>query len=93
MRILIVDDEPAMHESYRHCFEPVVTNHDALSDMAAELFADASVPVVEPASAAFDTVHCNQGLDAVAAVEDAIADGNPLGVALIDVGLAPGIDG
>ena len=93
VRILIVDDEPAMHDSYRHCFEPVVTNHDALSDMAVELFGDASVPVAEPAGAAFDTVHCNQGLDAVAAVEDAIADGNPFAVAFIDVRMPPGIDG
>jgi diguanylate cyclase (GGDEF)-like protein len=41
----------------------------------------------------FDTVHCNQGLDAVAAVEDAIADGNPFAVAFIDVRMPPGIDG
>jgi len=93
VRILIVDDEPAMHDSYRHCLEPVATNHDALSDMAVELFGDASVPVSEPAGAAFDTVHCNQGLDAVAAVEDAIFDGNPFAVAFIDVRMPPGIDG
>ena len=93
VRILIVDDEPAMHDSYRHCFEPVATNHDALSDMAVELFGNASVPVSEPGGTGFDTVHCNQGMDAVAAVEDAIADGNPFAVAFIDVRMPPGIDG
>ena len=41
MRILIVDDEPAMHESYRQCFRPQGGGEGAaLSAMAAELFGD-----------------------------------------------------
>ena len=93
MRILIVDDEPAMHDSYRHCFEPAATKNHALDDMAVELFGDVSAPTRESAGAVFDTMHCNQGLDAVAAVEDAIASGNPFAVAFIDVRMPPGIDG
>ncbi len=92
MRILIVDDEPAMHESYRRCFEPVAGGNGALSDMAAELFGE-DAPAAVGADTTFDTVHCSQGLDAVEAVEDAIAAGNPFAVAFIDVRMPPGIDG
>ena len=41
MRILIVDDEPAMHDSYRRCFvEPRSDDGVTLDAMAAELFGD-----------------------------------------------------
>lgn len=94
MRILIVDDEPALHDAYRIAFGAgaAASGGDALADMAAELFgADEAAPV--EAAAAFDCTHCMQGLDAVAAVERAIADGNPYAVAFIDVRMPPGIDG
>lgn len=93
MRILIVDDEPAMHESYRRCFAPQESGNGALNDLAAELFDDASATPVEDAREEFDATHCNQGLDAVAAVQAAIEDGNPYAVAFIDVRMPPGIDG
>lgn len=97
MRILIVDDEPAMHQSYRQCFGgPRDGGRDAaLSAMASELFGDEDGDVrqdVEP-SVAFDCVHHMQGLDAVGAVEDSIASGERFAVAFIDVRMPPGIDG
>ena len=96
MRILIVDDEPAMHDSYRRCFAPKDnTSADALSGMAAELFGDdaPTEPCDTGDTVRFDATHCNQGLDAVAAVERALAEGNPYAVAFIDVRMPPGIDG
>lgn len=95
MRILIVDDEPAMHDSYRRCFAPSVdADNGALSDMAAELFGGDAAPLAGGSdSPSFDTVHCLQGLDAVAEVEAAIAQGAPFAVAFIDVRMPPGIDG
>ncbi|WP_448661659.1 EAL domain-containing protein [Sphingomonas sp. CJ20] len=102
MRILIVDDEPAMHESYRQCFAPTRTggNETALSAMAAELFGDDAEEDAAPDSAddsagaiQFDCTHKMQGLDAVAAVQDAIERGDRYAVAFIDVRMPPGIDG
>ncbi len=58
--------------------------------MAAELFGDDGE---RAAAATPDTVHVNQGLDAVAEVETAIAQGRPFAVAFIDVRMPPGIDG
>jgi len=96
VRILIVDDEPGMHDSYRRCFAPVdTTSADALSGMAAELFGEeaATTPCDDGDTVQFDAVHCMQGLDAVAEVEAAIAQGSPFAVAFIDVRMPPGIDG
>ncbi|MBB5720276.1 diguanylate cyclase (GGDEF)-like protein [Stakelama sediminis] len=97
MRILIVDDEPAMQESYRQCFRTGNDGDDAsvLSDMAAELFGDDAGQ--EEASATqqpeFDCTYKMQGLDAVAAVRAALEADSPYAVAFIDVRMPPGIDG
>jgi diguanylate cyclase (GGDEF)-like protein len=95
MRILIVDDEPAMHDSYRRSFAPA-GNADAgaLDAMAAELFGDDDDSPADSAAAPdFALTHAMQGLAGVAAIEKAIADGDPFAVAFIDVRMPPGIDG
>ena len=93
MRILIVDDEPAMHDGYRRSFAGQRSStSDALDAMAVELFGDDRSGPIEDAPD-FALTHCDQGLDAVAAVERAIADGTPFAVAFIDVRMPPGIDG
>ena len=96
MRILIVDDEPAMHDSYRRCLAPQPDHATAdLDALAAELFADeaAGTGADDDRPAAFDCAHFHQGLEAVAAVEQAMAAGDPFAVAFIDVRMPPGIDG
>ncbi len=97
MRILIVDDEAGMHESYRQCFKGSgagAAQGAALDALAAELFGDDQVdsaPVADQLD--FETVHCMQGLDGVEAVAKAKADGKPFPVAFIDIRMPPGIDG
>ena len=92
-RILIVDDEPAMHDSYRRSFASTRSDDaDALDAMAAELWDDAAAEPVD-AEAGFDLCHAMQGLDGVAAVERALAAGAPFSVAFIDIRMPPGIDG
>jgi diguanylate cyclase (GGDEF)-like protein len=98
MRILIVDDEPAMHDSYRRSFAPVGgADAGALDAMAAELFGDEDAPAASPvasdAAMDFALTHAMQGLDGVAAIEQAMLDGDPYAVAFIDVRMPPGIDG
>lgn len=92
MRILIVDDEPAMHDSYRRSFAPVSADAGALDAMAADLFGDDEAETPD-ADLDFTLTHAMQGLDGVAAVEAAIREGNPYAVAFIDVRMPPGIDG
>jgi diguanylate cyclase (GGDEF)-like protein len=93
MRILIVDDEPAMHDSYRRSFAPVAAATGLLDAMAAELFGDDDAAAPDETGPDFALTHCMQGLDAVAAVEAALRDGDPFAVAFIDVRMPPGIDG
>lgn len=92
-RLLIVDDEPAMHDSYARSFAPAAGADGALDAMAAELFGDEATSVVDDDAPQFALTHCHQGLDAVAAVEAALAAGTPYSVAFIDVRMPPGIDG
>jgi diguanylate cyclase (GGDEF)-like protein len=97
VRILLVDDEAAIHNSYRQCFAAPATGAQdaALSAMASELFGDDEDEAAEPSAddIAFDCVHCTQGLDAVAEIEASLASGNRFAVAFIDVRMPPGIDG
>lgn len=95
MRILIVDDEPAVHDSYRRSFAPVVRD-DALVAMATELYGDANADGgrgADHARPVFDCVHRDQGLEAVEDVRRAVAAGDPFPVAFIDIRMPPGIDG
>lgn len=97
MRILIVDDEAGMHESYRQCFKgsgAEAAQGAALDALAAELFGDDQVDSAPAADLPeFETVHCMQGLDGVEAVARARASGKPFPVAFIDIRMPPGIDG
>ncbi|HXH16661.1 MAG TPA: GGDEF domain-containing response regulator [Sphingomonas sp.] len=93
MRILIVDDEPAMHDSYRRSFVgPRSPGDSALETMAAELFGAQASDTVQDGPA-FVLTHCDQGLDAIAAVERSLAEASPYAVAFIDIRMPPGIDG
>ncbi|WP_294236002.1 EAL domain-containing protein [uncultured Sphingomonas sp.] len=96
MRILIVDDEPAVHDSYAFCFSGLVHGRtdarQTLDAMAADLFGADGRPDGDT-DMVFQPHHCFQGLDAVQAVEQALADGNPFAVAFIDIRMPPGIDG
>ena len=94
VRILIVDDEPGMHESYRQCFAAASPNdqESALNAMASELFGGES-PAAGETAPAFVCDHKMQGLDAVAAVEASRDSGERYSVAFIDIRMPPGIDG
>ena len=94
MRILIVDDEPGMHQSYRQCFRRVGGDQGhALDAMAAELFGDDAAPEAAEEPGNFETVHCMQGAEGVEAVAAGLARGERFAVAFIDVRMPPGIDG
>ena len=92
-RILIVDDEAAMHDSYRRSFARTRSDAgDVLDAMAADLWDDTPETGGEDAPD-YALTHSTQGLDAVAEVERAIAAGTPYAVAFIDIRMPPGIDG
>jgi diguanylate cyclase (GGDEF)-like protein len=100
MRVLVIDDEPAMHEAYRRTFAQAGSGDDAvvLQSLARELFAP-DVPVsaaaaeAEKAIYSFAVDHAEQGLDGLRLVADSLSKGDPYRVAFIDIRMPPGIDG
>lgn len=93
-RILVVDDNPAIHEDFRKIFGSTSTTSAALDAAEAALFgitatndgADALRPVFQIDSAL-------QGQDGLALVRKARADRSPYALAFIDVRMPPGWDG
>lgn len=94
VRILAVDDEPAMRDAYRcvflHRLESDSEADGSLGALEARLFPG------EPPSAddgSFELVCCSQGEEAVEAIRHAMDGGRPFSLALIDVRMPPGPDG
>jgi two-component system, sensor histidine kinase and response regulator len=89
-RILVVDDNRAIHEDFRKIFNSNVQNDTALLDAEAALFGDAPVEV---ARAAVQIDSAYQGLEGLEMVCRARASNLPYMVAFVDVRMPPGIDG
>ncbi len=102
-RILAVDDDSAIITIYRQLFSGAhaedqgYTNYDTeLDDLNRlqqgndNLFSRMQQPEQRKP---YQLTVCNQGKDAVEAVQQASIDGNPFAVALIDIRMPPGIDG
>ena len=96
MKILVVDDEPAVRDAYRHALnrDSGAAASQNLKAMASELFADASEPdlAVKPQNA-LEVAYFSQGLEAVSATAEQLTDPDRFKVAFIDVRMPPGIDG
>ena len=90
-RILIIDDNPSIHEDFRKILSPIAAGlaADLEADEAA-LFGDA--PRVARQSG-FEIESAMQGQDGLAMVERALAEGRPYATAFVDVRMPPGWDG
>ncbi len=95
LRILAVDDEAKILETYRTILAPPQgrdTTADALKDLAASLFSTGPTPSADKPRE-FELVCCSQGEEAVRVVEAANAEGAPFAVAFLDMRMPPGPDG
>ena len=90
-RILVVDDNPSIHEDFHKILCPVQTEaRSTVASLASELFEDASP---ENAWGSFQLDSAHQGQEALAMVQAAQRDGRPYSLAFIDVRMPPGWDG
>ncbi len=90
-RILLVDDNPAIHGDYKKVLlDSQVQNH-ALDDAAALLFDEQ--PRAKHEIARFTIESAFQGQEALQKVRAAIAAGEPYALAFMDVRMPPGWDG
>jgi diguanylate cyclase (GGDEF)-like protein len=87
-RILVVDDNPAIHEDYRK----ILAGHEDSRMSAAEaaLFREQQAPIGRPT---FDLDSAMQGRDGVERARAALAEGRPYSVAFVDMRMPPGWDG
>jgi signal transduction histidine kinase len=90
-RLLIVDDNPAIHEDIRKIL--AVRNEVSASFLQAksELFGPGTPPRVPRVQ--FEIQSAYQGQDAVRMAEEARRAGNPFALAFVDVRMPPGLDG
>lgn len=88
-RILLIDDNPSIHEDFRQIL-CAKTESDALAAEEAELFGDG--PAKTP-TMAFDVSSAMQGQDGLALVQKSVEKGVPFAVAFVDVRMPPGWDG
>jgi diguanylate cyclase len=87
-RLLMIDDNPAIHEDYRK----ILTGRDDSQISAAEaaLFGESQATVSRPV---FDVDTALQGREGVELARHALAEGRPYSVAFVDMRMPPGWDG
>ncbi len=95
-RILIVDDNPAIHEDLKEvlCPNKLTTIDEETTALEEELFSDdEDIASFEPDIPDYEMDDAFQGDEAIAMVDEAEKEGNPYAVIFMDVRMPPGIDG
>jgi signal transduction histidine kinase len=90
-RILIVDDNHAIHDDFRKIFAPPDATTETLDALEAALL-DRPAAIAEPMSA-FELVSAFQGKEALDHVSASIAGRQPFALAFVDMRMPPGWDG
>jgi diguanylate cyclase (GGDEF)-like protein len=96
LRVLIADDEHAVREAYRAVFGEADLRADleAIQDLRARLFTKGAAGKAAIRNrVSFEATICNGSAEAVAAVREALAAGNPYPVVFLDMRMPPGEDG
>ncbi len=88
-RILIVDDNRAIHDDFRKILAPVAGARDELATLDAELFGTTAATQDE----GFELDSAYQGEEAVEKVRCARAEGRGYALLFVDVRMPPGLDG
>ncbi len=88
-RILITDDNPAIHEDFRKVLA-AAESPQVLDTLESSLFGETSAAPKDPG---FDLTSAHQGQEAVDRCREALEAGRPFAVAFLDIRMPPGIDG
>lgn len=91
-RILVIDDNPAIHEDFRKILEPSSPDYDALRHSAGALFGEPHEDAAEPRPV-FKVDFASQGAEGAALVGRGRAQNQPYALAFVDMRMPPGWDG
>jgi two-component system sensor histidine kinase/response regulator len=89
-RILVIDDNPAIHEDFRKIFCADMPTAEALSQSQAAFFGEAKA-VRDDAAIEMDSAF--QGQEALQLITPALRENRPYAMAFLDVRMPPGWDG
>ncbi|HKS36748.1 MAG TPA: histidine kinase dimerization/phospho-acceptor domain-containing protein, partial [Verrucomicrobiae bacterium] len=89
-RILVIDDNRAIHQDFRKILSPAPSSEAALGNVEAALFGEASSGGVLPS---YEVDSAYQGQEGLEKVIQATKDNRPYALAFIDVRMPPGWDG
>jgi len=89
-RVLVVDDNPAIHEDFRKILGGNADGNTELLAAERLLLGEAAAPVARPA---FEIDTALQGQEGVARVKKALEEEQPYAMAFIDMRMPPGWDG
>jgi PAS domain S-box-containing protein len=87
-RILVIDDNKAIHDDLRKILLGEVKTQERLQDDEALLFGIEAVPITK-----FEIDSAYQGQEGLAKLEQSLAEGRPYAMAFVDVRMPPGWDG
>jgi CheY-like chemotaxis protein len=87
-RILIVDDNKAIHDDLRKILLGDLTTQDSMRDDEELLFGAEPVTITK-----FEIDSAYQGQEGIAKLEQSLAEGRPYAMAFVDVRMPPGWDG
>ncbi|MCB1209711.1 MAG: response regulator [Verrucomicrobiales bacterium] len=90
-RILVVDDNPTIHEDFRKVLSPVDAYEAALASAEALLFGKERVR--SSSLPPFDLTFATQGEEAARLVQQAVKNDQPFALAFVDMRMPPGWDG
>jgi EAL domain-containing protein (putative c-di-GMP-specific phosphodiesterase class I) len=89
-RVLVIDDNSAIHDDFRKILCPSRRSDAALAEAESMLFGTSED---RPTQASFELEFALQGAEGVEMVRRACASNRPYAVAFIDVRMPPGMDG
>ena len=89
-RILVIDDNPAIHEDFRKIFSRSMPTAEALSQSEAAFFGETKAA---DSDAQFEMDSAFQGQEALQRVTTAWRENRPYAMAFLDVRMPPGWDG
>ena len=87
-RILVIDDNTAIHDDLRKILLGEVKTQENLRDDEALLFGAEPAPITR-----FEIDSAYQGQEGLAKLEESVAQGRPYALAFVDIRMPPGWDG